>query len=387
MTDGNRLLRAPAGLRLWLVGGIVVAGIVGWFVLEGGPTHRTADEAAVPGLERHGESIFVPEGSPYRKRLVVETVATQPLRRPLDAPAVVEADPARTARVLPPLGGRIVDLKVELGDRVKEGQALAVIDSPDLAQAYDDDARAQSARDLANKAFDRQRGVTGIGAGAEKDLDAARDTLTQTEAEYRRTQARLKALGQYADVKERSPLLTVRAPVSGSVTELDIAMHGYINDPTQPLMTISRLDMVWVTANVPEKDVGRVETDQQAQIRFAAYPGESFTAPIHSVSDVLEPDTRRLKVRIAFANPLDRFKPNMFATVTLMRTEIPQLVLPTSALLMNNDKTTVFVETAPWTFVRRTVQAEYQFETTVTIAAGVNLGERVLVRGGVLLND
>jgi cobalt-zinc-cadmium efflux system membrane fusion protein len=387
MTDGNRLLRAPAGLRLWLVGGIVVAGIVGWFVLEGGPTHRTADEAAVPGLERHGESIFVPEGSPYRKRLVVETVATQPLRRPLDAPAVVEADPARTARVLPPLGGRIVDLKVELGDRVKEGQALAVIDSPDLAQAYDDDARAQSARDLANKAFDRQRGVTGIGAGAEKDLDAAHDTLTQAEAEYRRTQARLKALGQYADVKERSPLLTVRAPVSGSVTELDIAMHGYINDPTQPLMTISRLDMVWVTANVPEKDVGRVETDQQAQIRFAAYPGESFTAPIHSVSDVLEPDTRRLKVRIAFANPLDRFKPNMFATVTLMRTEIPQLVLPTSALLMNNDKTTVFVETAPWTFVRRTVQAEYQFETTVTIAAGVNLGERVLVRGGVLLND
>ncbi len=370
----------PAGLhpviRFWLT-------VVPLVLL----TLAVASAADQPQLVRDGDRIVVPEGSPYRKRLAVETVSTEPLRRPLSVPAVVEADPARTAHVLPPLGGRIVDLAVALGDHVRQGQVLLSIDSPDLAQAYDDNDKARSTLDMARMAFGRQRGVTGIGAGPDKDLEAARDALTQAEAEFKRTQARLKAVGQGAEIDQKSRLLMVRAPVSGSVTELDVSARAYINDVTQPVMTVAEVDLVWVTASVPEVDVGKLRIDGDAEIRFAAYPGETFTGTPHSVSAVLEPDTHRLKVRIPFENPADRFKPNMFATVTFMRTEIPQLVLPTSALLMNNDNTTVFVETAPWTFVRRTVQTEYQFEDRVAVIAGLALGERVVVRGGVLLND
>ncbi|GGF06454.1 hypothetical protein GCM10011611_09970 [Aliidongia dinghuensis] len=348
---------------------------------------RAADPPAAPALVHDHDRIVVPEGSPYRKRLFVEAAATQQLQRALEVPATVEADPALTVKVLPPLSGRIVDLKVSLGDHVSQGQAIAVIESPDLAQAYDDDAKAQSALELTKKAYDRQRGVTGIGAGADKDLETARDAYNQANAEYQRTQARLKTIGQFVDLKDKSRLLTIRAPMSGDVTELDIARRGYINDPTQSLMTISQLDTVWVTANVPEKDIGVVKKGEQATIKFAAYPTETFQGNVQFVSAVLEPDTRRSKVRIAFANPSGRFKPNMFATATFMRAEIPQLVLPTSALLMNNDNTTVFVEVAPWTFVRRTVELEYQTGDAVTIVNGVALGERVLIKGGVLLND
>lgn len=372
-----------------LVGGaatLCLATAVG-FSIAASPTRAADETAAPPALVHDHDKIIVPEKSPYRTRLAIEAVATQPLRRVLDTPALVEADPARTAKILPPLGGRIVDLKVALGDRVVQGQPVAIIESADLAQAYDDDDKAHSVLDVAKRAYDRQRGVTGIGAGADKDLEAARDAYTQADAEYQRTQAHLKAVGQFADVKDKARVLIVRAPITGDVTELDIARGSYINDPTQSLMTVSALDKVWVTANVAEKDIDLVRQGQEADIHFAAYPNETFQGKVQFISPVLEPDTRRTKVRIAFDNPAGRFKPNMFAIASFKRSEIPQLVLPTSALLMNNDSTTIFVEVAPWTFVRRTVVTEYQTGDTVTIANGVNLGERVVIKGGVLLND
>jgi len=339
------------------------------------------------GLIRHGNQISVPQNSPYRSRLVVKSVETALLKRPLVVPATIEADPAKTVKLLPPLSGRLIALKAGLGDAVTAGQVLAIIESPDLAQAYDDDAKAASALDLAQHAYDRQRGVTGIGVGSAKDLEGAKDALTQAEAEHRRTEARLKIVGQFADPKDASRNLIVRAPVGGTITELDIADGSYINDPTQSLMTISALDTVFVTASVAENDTGAVAIGDEATIRFIAYPNENFTAKVTEISAVLEPDTRRTKVRLAFANPTGRFKPNMYATVTFMRPEIPQLFVPTSALLMNNDQTTVFVETAPWTFERRAIDLEYQAGDDVTILNGLALGERVVVKGGVLLND
>jgi len=101
----------------------------------------------------------------------------------------------------------------------------------------------------------------------------------------------------------------------------------------------------------------------------------------------MEPDTRRTKIRVAFANPDMRFKPNMFATVTTHLPELTALVVPNSALLMNNDATTVFVEKAPWTFVRRPVQPGTDHDGATAITSGLQPGERVVISGGILLND
>ena len=105
------------------------------------------------------------------------------------------------------------------------------------------------------------------------------------------------------------------------------------------------------------------------------------------VSDVIEPDSRRNKLRIAFGNADHALKPNMFATVTLMGPRRTRVVLPTSALLMNNDRTSVFIATAPWVFERRTVEPQLQEGSSVAIRSGVNAGEQVVVKGGILLND
>jgi membrane fusion protein, heavy metal efflux system len=376
---GNAFLWGGVALGIILVAGLLTHGF-GLFSSRG-------SAAETPALIHRGDQIVVPDGSPLRARLTVAPAVAELSSGRWVLPGIVEADPARTAAVLTPLAGRLVELKVALGDRVARGQVLAVIDSPDLAQAYDDNEKAADTFRLTTKTLTRQEGQLKIGAAAERDVDQARSDLAQATAEYARTRARLTTLAVPESPGKGSRLLTVRAPVAGSVTALSVAPGNMINDPTQPMMTIADLATVWVTALVPEKYVGAVARGDQAQVSLTAYPGQTLRGTVAFVSDVLEPDSLRDKLRIAFANPRYALKPNMFATVTVFGPREPRVVLPTSALLMNNDRTTVFVATAPWTFKRRAVLPDLTEGTSVTIDSGVKPGERVVVRGGILLND
>jgi cobalt-zinc-cadmium efflux system membrane fusion protein len=264
---------------------------------------------------------------------------------------------------------------------------LATIDSPDLAQAYDDYDKAADALALTSKNLERQQGQVELGTASTRDLDQARSDRAQAAAEFGRAQARLRVLHAPADPQHRPGFLALTAPASGSITTLAIAPGNMINDPTQPLMTVADLSSVWVTALVPEKDLGAVAKDQDVEVVLNAYPERVLRGKVSFVSDVLESDSRRDKVRIPFANPDTTLKPNMFATVTLMGSPQSRIVLPTSALLMNNDRTTVFVATAPWTFERRVVETQLNEGSTVTVEKGLDPGEQVVVQGGILLND
>ncbi len=329
----------------------------------------------------------MPEGSALRARLSVIPAQAQQVVPKLVLPGLVESNPARTATVLPALGGRVIELKVGLGERVVRGQLLAVIDSADLAQAYDDNDKAADAFRLAEKAFGRQKEQSKIGTISDQDLDQAKSNYAQAEAEYLRTQAHLKVLGVPAGTKPSGRRLNVTAPVAGSITALAVTPGTLINDTTQSIMTIADLGTVWVTAMVPEKYVGDVAKNQDAEVTLVAYPGRVLRGKVLFVSDVVDADTRRNKVRIAFANADYALKPNMFATVTLASAEVSRIVLPASALLMNNDRTTVFVAVAPWTFERRTVDPQLEEGDAVAIRSGINPGDQVVVKGGILLND
>jgi cobalt-zinc-cadmium efflux system membrane fusion protein len=288
---------------------------------------------------RQGDKIVVPVGSALRSRLTVMAVTAQAVNPKLSLPAVVESDPARTAAVLTPLSGRLIALKVALGDRVTRGQVVAVIDSPDLAQAYADNDKAADAFKLDQKNLQRQEAQNKLGVASDRDLDQAKSDSAQAAAEYARTQAHLKTLGASAAPSPGSRTLFVAAPVSGSVTALNVAPGNMINDPTQPLMTIADLSTVWVTAMVPEKDIAGVAKNQEARVTLAAYPDRVLAGKVLFLSDVIDSDTHRGRIRIAFANSDYALKPNMFATVVLSGGARSLVVLPSSALLMNNDRT------------------------------------------------
>ena len=345
-----------------------------------------SDELAQPApavIADHGR-LQVPEKSPFRKQLVVQAVELRNAPHALVFPATIEADPSRTANVLPALAGKVIELKVGLGDHVTRGQLLAVIDSGDLAQAYADAQKARDALDLAKKGLDRANGVQKAGGNAVKDLEAAQSGYNQALAEFNRAQTRLAAVGGAS-----GPARTrnVTAPVSGYVTALSVSPGVYVNDPTAAMMTISNLDSVWITANVPESDVGLVAKGQPVDATLAAYPDEVFHGRVSFVSPVLQADTRRDMVRVSVANADGRLKPNMFANASFGIPQPAELFVPESALLMNNDSITVFVEVSPWTFERRTVELSYDETAGARVVKGLKAGERVIVRGGVLLND
>jgi cobalt-zinc-cadmium efflux system membrane fusion protein len=377
---GGAFLWGGIGLGLLLLAVLLTHG----FGLFGG---NGKGEASLELMVRQGDKILVPEGSALRARLSVMPASAQLVSPKLLLPAVVESDPARTAAVLTPLSGRLIALKVALGDRVVRGQVLAVIESPDLEQAYNDNEKAADSFQLNGKTLSRQEAQNKLGVASDRDLDQAKSDYAQAAAEYTRTQAHLKVLGASADAKPSSRTLAVTAPVSGSVTALSVAPGNMINDPTQPLMTVADLSTIWVTALVPEKDIAAVSKNQDAQVTVAAYPDQVRQGKVLFVSDIIEPDSRRAKIRIAFANGDYQLKPNMFASVVISGRERSLIVLPSSALLMNNDRTSVFVATAPWTFERRNVEAQLEEGSSVAIRSGVSAGEQVLVKGGILLND
>jgi cobalt-zinc-cadmium efflux system membrane fusion protein len=329
--------------------------------------------------------ITVPASSPLRTHLAVQTVDGADRGGVLDLPAAVEADPARVANVLAPLTGRVVSLKAALGERVKRGQVLAVIASGDFAQAQADDEKALDALDLAKKALTRARSVQDAGGAAAKDIEAAQSAYAQAEAEAVRAHARLSALNGLSGGRTRDLVLT--APQSGVVTGLAVASGAQVNDPTATLMTVTNLDRVFVTANVAEGDIGKVRLGAPADIVLTADPARPIHARITEVNAVVEPDTRRRKVRIALANGDGRLMPNMYATVRLSAPAAGGVFAPQSALLMNNDAVSVLVEARPWVFRRQVVQIGDETETAVHVLSGLNSGDRVVVRGGVLLGD
>lgn len=346
---------------------------------------RASDSRRVPPYVRKGKAIFIPEGSPYRAHIAVAPVESRNVSLSRVVPGAVEADPARTVRILAPVNGRVSDLEVELGDNVKKGQPLATIDSGDLAQAVADAEKARASVKLTKSALDRATGLNKAGGLALREVEQAQNDYMQATSELKRAEARLEVIGDNSKVTGQRKI-TLNAPIDGTITALDTAPGDFIDNTTSPMMTISNLDRVWVTASVQEKDLSFVQMGERVEVSLVAYPRELFTGKVEIISQLLEADTRRNKVRIAFDNPNGIFKLNMFATVRFFSPPSRRVVVPASALMMVNDTSNVFVEVAPWTFERRPVQPEADIDG-VTVVSGLNAGQRIVVRGGVLLND
>jgi cobalt-zinc-cadmium efflux system membrane fusion protein len=344
-----------------------------------------ASEANAP-LVREEDSVRIPDASPLRKSLQVAAVEEQSVERPLVMPGVVEVDPARLIKVVPPLSGRIVQLHKHLGDTVRKGEALFTLDSADMAQAYSDAAKAQAVLGLAKRNLERQQELARAEISARKDLEQAESDYSQAASESVRAKVRLSLLsGTSGDGNGRQ--YTLRSPIAGHVIESTGAQGGFWNDTNAPIMTVANLSTVWVTASVQEKDLASVFVGQAAKITFNAYNEKSIKDKVRYVGEVLDPDTRTVKVRIVVDNASGWFRPGMFANVTLRGKAHKATVVPTTALVQSGFNTRVFVEKSSWQFEPRVVKTGAQMGDRVEIISGLKAGERIVVREGVLLND
>jgi len=276
----------------------------------------------------------------------------------LSANATVTPDVNRTIHVTSLGGGRVVDLKVKLGDYVKKGQTLLTISSPDLAAAFADYQKSVADEKITRKSLDRTQLLFDRGAMAEKDLQAAQNAEEKAQVDVKTAEQRVRVMG--GDPSQPGPLLQLRAPVSGTIVEQNVAGFEGVKslDNTPNLFTIADLSQVWVVCDVFENDLGLVHVGDAAEVRLNAFPDQIFKGAVSDISRVLDPNTRSAKVRIVLANSKGLLRPGMFAVATFRSRKLhPVLVLPTTAIMRLHDKDWAFRKEASNRYRRVEVQA------------------------------
>ena len=300
-------------------------------------------------------------------------VEARQLPTTLNANATVVPDVNRTIHVTSLGSGRVMDLKVRLGDQVKKGQVLLVISSPDLSQAFSDYQKAVADERLAKRALDRAQLLYDKGAIAEKDYQLAEDTEEKAQVDVETSAQRVRVLG--GDPAKPSALIELRAPVAGTIVEQNVAGFEGVKslDNTPNLFTIADLSQVWIVADVFENDLGDVHVGDAAKVKLSAYPDRAYSGRVSDISRVLDPNTRAAKVRIVLGNADGSLRPGMFAVATFQSRKLrPSLVVPATAVMRLHDR--------DWVFVK---EGANQFRRVEVGATGSAAGGMQEISGGV----
>ena len=355
---------------------------------------RSAGAPAESGL------IGLPRDSPQLQQIRVAPVETANVPQDeITAPARIGIDPHRLSKVLLPVPGRIDEVLVKLGDRVERGQAIVEVESPDADMAVSAWRQAEAAERQAEAAltkseadYQRARDLLAHGAAAQKDVLAAQNDRAQAQAALDTARAgreqsrrKLELLGLQPTVFNQRVM--VRAPTNGTVLEVGVAPGEYRNDTTALLMSIADLTRVWLNADVAEPAIGSIRAGDEVAITLVAFPGEVFAGKIARVADVLDPQTRTVKVYVELPNPGGRLRPDMFGTLRHVKARRETPVVPLAAVVQQYGRTVVFVEREPASFERREVVLGARVGDRVAVRQGVIAGERVIVDGAILLKD
>lgn len=313
----------------------------------------------------------------------------------LEATGQIRPADDRQARVGVRVPGRIIALQASVGDIVKKGQRLAMVESPELGRAKSDYVSAAAAARLARENAAREKQLFEKRISAEVEWRKAQAEAVRTAAELQAAENRLHALGMSeaqlpSDVKHFTSTFGAHSPIDGVVVERNITLGEMVN-PEKTLFLVMDLAQVWLIVDVFEKDIAQVALKQKVKVSVAAYKEEQFEGEVSHIGAIVEPRSRAVKVRIALANPGGKLKPGMFARVSLSDTEGDEhehLFVPVEAVQRTEKGTIVFVPgEEPGEFVPRPVKTGHEAGKSVAIESGLTAGEQVVVSGSFILKS
>ncbi|WHZ26869.1 MAG: hypothetical protein OJF51_001665 [Nitrospira sp.] len=339
----------------------------------------------------------LPEGSPTLAHLQTERVALRPIRATLKAQAgKILINENRLAHLSARVPGRIVAVYADFGNRVREGDRLLLLDSPAFGEAQLEYRKARNVLSVTEKALERAQALLdrgAIGAGEhqrrEADYENARADLHEaeeklhllgmTEREIRRLAAKTLPHAEVAQV-------FLRAPFRGEVIDRK-ATIGEVVDPNKMLFTVADLSTVWVRADFPEQQAGRLKTGLIVEVRVSAYPDTTFRGVITYVGAVIEPSTRTIMARADVPNPDGRLRPEMFADVLLVTDEQSVLSVPRAAVQQMGNRQVAFVVQGPRRFEPREVTFVQTATDYVQVITGLIAGDEVVTQGSYALKS
>ena len=303
------------------------------------------------------------------------------------APGVVEANAYKQVVVTPVISGRITRVVADLGQRVRQGQMLAQIFSPELADAQTRYISARAELEAHEQELIRTEKLVAIGAASRQELERIHAGHTARRADLESAASRLQLLGLSADAiealgpgKNQGATTSVPAPIDGVVTER-LANVGLNVDQATKLFTIVDLSSVWVVANLYEKDFAHVRVGSPATVTTNAYPDLVLQGRVSYIDPQVSPETRTAKVRIEVPNARNELRLGMYAEALVGDgggASTP--MIPRGAVQNVGDRTVVYLVNPkePGTFVEREVQLGVATGDRVSVLAGVQAGDVVV---------
>jgi membrane fusion protein, heavy metal efflux system len=356
----------------------VLVGLALWLVGCGDSKGDPKAEAPPPAVvEQAVEANIFQVEHPEQFPLIV--AAEHLSASQLTVTGAVSPDVSRNVPAISIATGRVVEIKAKLGDTVQKGQVLLRVQSADMSGAISDYRKAAADEKLARAQYERAKDLYEKGAVSLNDFQTAEDAENKAKVDLENTTERLRVLG--GDVNNPAPIVDIRAPVSGVITDQQVTNAAGVAGLGSPNpFTISDLSHVWILCDVYENDLANVHEGESAEVRLNAYPDKVFTGRIGKIMPILDPNLRTAKVRIEVGNPGGLMRVGMFVTATFhgQKKEM-HAVVPATAVLHLHDRDWVYVPAGVKKFQRVEVTSGSMLPGNLQeILSGITPGDRVV---------
>ena len=307
--------------------------------------------------------------------------------------ARIEINQTRITRVGSPVMGRITQLAVHEGQQVRRGDLLALLNSTGLSDAQLVFLKADSQRNVARRAVERAQVLLRSDVIGSAELQRREAEYDQAQAEFDAARDQLLLIGMAPEAVDElekthniNSVARIVASMNGTVLDRNLTL-GQVIQPADTAFEIADLSELWLEADVPEQQAGRLHVGTPIEAKVAALPGVTIEGTQSFVSATVNPETRTVRVRMDLPNPDGRFKPSMLATVTLEDDSVRQRVVPNSAVIREENGEFVFVQVEGNRYVLRPVSLGTEVDGTRVLQDGVREGEKIVIDGAFHLNN
>lgn len=321
-----------------------------------------------------------------------QVVESRPVAEAVQGNAETQYAPSRYARVAARIQGVVREVRAAVGQDVEAGATLAVVESPELGRAKAGVLQALGVQGLREKTHERERALFEKKITSGRELSQAETDLEEARLAVRSASQGLRTLGlspaQVDGVAERqdiSGLLEVTAPFAGTIVEAS-AVPGENAAPDRPMFAVADLGRLWISVDVREGDLPKIEKGQRATFTVEGIPGRKFAGTVVAIGAEVDDRTRAARVYAEVANGDGLLRARMFGRVRItVKPAEPRILVPREAVQSDGDCSFVFVEAKPDVFLTRKVDLGTGYEGGHEVLGGLVAGETVATTGSILL--
>jgi cobalt-zinc-cadmium efflux system membrane fusion protein len=320
-----------------------------------------------------------------QKMIAIDTAKVIASNESLQLSGEISFDENKVVKIFPRSSGQVIEAKLSLGDKVKVGDALAVVKSAEIAGNYADIKSANADVLIAKRQLENQEGLYKNGIASEKEYNEAKQNYEKAKSVKTKLESALHINGGLNSNAGGNYTLT--APINGYIVEKKVSEGNFIRpDMGDYLYTISDLRDVWVNANVYEIDIPKVKVGDRVDVTVLAYPNKVFEGTIDKLSEVLDPLNKTLRARVKLNNAELLLKPEMFAKI-FVKSKTPQkaLSIATSALIDLNGKNYVVVYNANCDLRIAEIDVNRTVGDITFLNSGLSAGDKVVVKNQLLI--